>query len=68
MKMSEMPKTLFLKLGPDQIPERQDYDHVGIKACIDNDNETRVMERISKGRRSLNAASGLGIRKKWTQT
>ena len=55
------------KLGPDRIPERQEYDHVGVKASINPDNESRVLERISRGRKTLNAASGLGIRKKWVK-
>ena len=56
-------KDRIFRLGPDRIPERQEYDHVGIKASINEDNESRVSERICKSQRSLNAASGLGIRK-----
>ena len=51
------------KLGNEKVNERREYDHVGVKACtISTDNE-RVEEKIGKGRRALNAASGLGIRK-----
>ena len=60
---TENSKERIFKLGPGRIPERQEYDHVGIKASINEDNESRVAERICKSRRSLNAASGLGIRK-----
>ena len=50
-------------LGKEKVGERCEYDHVGIKACIFNDNNDRIAEKIGKGRRTLNAASGLGIRK-----
>ena len=51
------------RLGKDKVGERQVYDHVGIKACIFNEDNQRIEEKLSKGRRTLNAASGLGIRK-----
>ena len=50
------------RLGKDKVLERFEYDHVGIKACILRNN-SRVEEKIGKGRRALNAAAGLGIRK-----
>ena len=53
----------IFKMGPDPIPERQEYDHVGIEATIDPENENRLQERIGENRRALNAATGLGIRK-----
>ena len=51
------------KLGSEKVEEKCEYDHVGFKACIFKDNNSRVEEKIGKGRRTLNAASGLGIRK-----
>ena len=51
------------KLGPERVRESITYDHVGVKACIHSNNESRVQEKISKGRQALNASSGLGIRK-----
>ena len=56
-------KFRVFRLGREKIPEKQEYDHVGIKATIAPDNEARVCEKIAKGRRALNASSGLGIRK-----
>ena len=53
----------MFKLGGKRVNERLEYDHVGIKACTLSDDNERVDEKISKGRRVLNAASGLGIRK-----
>ena len=53
----------MFRLGSEKIPERQEYNHVGIKATTIPDNEIRVCEKISTGRRALNASSGLGIRK-----
>ena len=51
-------------LGSDKVPERAEYDHVGIKNCLYNNFMPRTEERISKGRRAFNAISGLGIKKK----
>ena len=50
-------------LGKEKVGERQEYDHVGVKACTIQSDNSRVEEKIGKGRRALNAASGLGIRK-----
>ena len=50
------------KLGNDKVPEKQAYDHVGVKACILQDN-MRIEDKITKGRRTLNACAGIGIRK-----
>ena len=51
------------KLGCQRVIEKCTYDHVGVKACLFSYDETRVEEKISKGRKTLNAASGLGIRR-----
>ena len=53
----------IFRLGRERVKERQEYDHVGIKACIFKEDNQRVEDKLSKGRRTLNAASGLGIRK-----
>ena len=53
----------IFKLGNDRVFERNSYDHVGVKACLFTDDESRVKEKICKGRRALNASAGLGIRK-----
>ena len=55
-------KNRFFKLGKERVCERLEYDHVGVKACILSEDNERVSEKIKKGRRALNAASGLGIR------
>ena len=41
-----------------------EFDDVGVKACVLAGDNERVDEKIEKARRTLNAASGLGIRKK----
>ena len=51
------------KLGCDKVAERDCYDHVGIRATIHDYDTTGLEERISKARRTLNAISGLGIRR-----
>ena len=50
-------------LGREKVSEKTEYDHVGIKACIFAKDNTRISEKISKGRRALNATTGIGIRK-----
>ena len=54
-------KHRVFKMGKERVCEKLEYDHVGVKACVTVENE-RVTEKIGKGRRALNAASGLGIR------
>ena len=51
------------RLGQERVKEKETYDHVGVKICLFDDNTTRVEEKISKGRKTLNASTGLGIRK-----
>ena len=36
------------KLGPDRVCEKKEYDHVGIKANLYNDSETKGLEKIGK--------------------
>ena len=48
-------------LGKERVNEEASYDHVGVKMCIFNDDTTRIEEKISKGWKTLNASSGLGI-------
>ena len=43
--------------------ERLSYDHVGVTACLYDDDASGIVGRISKARRALNAISGLGIRR-----
>ena len=50
------------RLGPDCIKEKAEYDHLGLKNTISCENKGRIMEKISKGRRALNAAAGLGLK------
>ena len=40
-----------------------EYDHIGLKSCDCKNCIVRTEDKISKGRRSLNAAPALGIRK-----
>ena len=51
------------RLGPDRVLEKVNYDHVGIRAKIFEDDVSRVEERLSKARRTLNMISGVGVRK-----
>ena len=49
-------------LGNDQVHEKQSYDHVGLKCCIHHNYTERTSDKVQKGRRALNAASGLGLK------
>ena len=50
------------KLGPNRVAERINYDHVGIRNCIFRDDPSGIEDRISKGGRTFNSISGIGIR------
>ena len=52
---------IFL-LGTERVIEKESYDHLGVKACIFENDTVGIEERLAKGRRTLNATSGLGIR------
>ena len=56
-------KHRVFRLGKERVKEEASYDHVGVKMCIFNDDTTRIEEKISKGRKTLNASSDLGIQK-----
>ena len=58
------PHDRIFRLGCDCIHEKQDFDHVAIKACLYADCEVRVNERFTKARKALGAAFGTGIKKK----
>ena len=49
-------------LGKEKIKECTEYDHLGLKNNNMGNNRVRTTEKISKGRKTLNAASGLGVK------
>ena len=51
------------KLGPSRVNERVNYDHVGVRNSIFENDISGIEERISKGRRAFNSVAGIGIRK-----
>ena len=48
-------KARIFKLGNEKVPEKVTYDHVGVKASIFADDESRINEKLSMGRCTLNA-------------
>ena len=52
----------YYRLGNDIIKESTNYDHLGLKNNCLRDNVERTKDKISKGRRALNAAAGLGLK------
>ena len=56
-------KDRTFSLGGKKVPEKNFYDHVGIRNYI-LDNVTMTIEnKIGKGRKTLNAATGLGVKR-----
>ena len=55
-------KYRMYKLGDNPIKEAHSYDHLGLKNNSLWQNKERLTEKISKGRKALNAASGLGLK------
>ena len=56
-------KDRVFRLGSKWVKEKDSYDHVGVKMCIFPDDTSRIEIKISKGRKTLNASSGMGFRK-----
>ena len=56
-------KYRIFRLGKSQVKERNVYDHVGLKNCSKGDSTERTIEKVCKGRKALNASSGLGLKK-----
>ena len=55
-------KDRMYKLGREKVHEKRNYDHVGLKNCVCMDNTARIDEKIAKGRKTLCASTGIGIR------
>ena len=51
------------KLGSSQVKEKTHYDHVGVKAFIFPNTTDRTLDKVSKGRKTLNAVSSIGIKR-----
>ena len=51
-------------LDGEKVPERTEYDHLGIKNCLFQNSMPRTEERISSGRRAFNAVTSIGIHKR----
>ena len=51
------------RLGREGVKEKEVYDHVGVKMSLFKENTSRVEEKILKGRETMNASTGLGIRR-----
>ena len=51
------------KLGPDKVAEKESYDHVGLKCCVRKSSVERTKDKVQKGRKALNAASGIGLKR-----
>ena len=50
-------------LDGEKISEKTEYEHLGIKSCLFQDTVPRTEDRISKGRRALNAITAISINK-----
>ena len=52
------------RIGNDKVGERMNYDHVGVKACINGNFTARTSEKIKKGRRTFYSVTGTGVRRR----
>ena len=60
--MNVIAKDRNSNIGGQKVPKKLHYDHVGIKTSIFDNDSTTVEEKISKGRKTLNAC--LGVKRK----
>ena len=54
----------YFVLDGEKIPEKTEYDHLGIKNCLFQDTIPHTEDRISRGRKASNAITSIGIHKK----
>ena len=52
------------KLGGKKVLEKDQYEHLGVVSTVSNEDDSRVKGRLSKARKVLNVATGIGIKKK----
>ena len=49
-------------LGNERVKETSSYEHLGLISYNSPNHSERTIEKVSKGRRALSAASGIGIK------
>ena len=62
-KVNSVNINKVFRLGSEGVKEKCSYDHVGVKMRIFHDDTMRVEEKVSKGRKTLNASPGMGFRR-----
>ena len=60
---SKNAKYRNFRLGTKRVPEKESYDHLGVKNCLYNNYMARTEERLSKARRAFHALTSLGVKK-----
>ena len=61
-----IPGNMYMRhyrLGTAEVKESNFYDHVGIRPSVDQFDISGIEDRLEKARKTLNASTGLGIRK-----
>ena len=53
----------MFKLGEAKVHEKESYEHVGVISTIPCSKKSPIDDRIAKGRKTLNAATGLGMKR-----
>ena len=51
------------RVGNDKVHEKTQSDLVGFKAITNGEYSEGIIDKVKKGRKTLNAASGLGLRR-----
>ena len=63
LKRKETVNTESIVLaGRSRVKEKTSYDHLGLKSIITADQSERTLEKVNKGRKVFNSASGLGLK------
>ena len=50
------------RLGKERVKEKTSYDHLGLKSITTVNQSDRILEKVKKGRKVFNSASGLGLK------
>ena len=55
-------KDRMYRLGHERVKETYSYEHLGLTSYNSHNHTERTIDKVSKGRRALSAASGIGIK------
>ena len=59
---TKFSKERVFRRGKERVVEKTAHDHAAVKACIFPNDDEKISDSLSKARRTLNGATGIGIR------